>query len=135
MARALGMQRRAFRLHERFFVQPALDALAFCRGIVKRCIEQQRGRDFTAHRFMDLCARIDAREALAQPREHRLAGEVGFGEHQAVGDRRLLHRFGAIVELARAVNAIDQRDHGTGLQPLRNDFLGGERAQHRHRVG
>ena len=40
-----------------------------------------------------------------------IAAEIGFGQHDAVGNGRLLHRFHLPVELIHAVDRIDGRDH------------------------
>ena len=45
--------------------------------------------------------------------------EIGLGQHQAVGDRHLLHRLGLPRERVEAVDGIDRRHHAGEGEPLR----------------
>ena len=62
-------------------------------------------------------------------------GKIGLGQHDAVGDRRLLHRFGMGIERGLAVDRIDHRDHA--IEPVAQQQIGmrHRRVQHRRRIG
>ena len=54
---------------------------------------------------------VNTRQSTAEPGEGVGVGDVGLGEHDPVGDRRLLDRFRVAVELPEPVHAIHRRDH------------------------
>ena len=79
--------------------------------------------------------RVDAPQPIAQ-RSYRLRiGDIGLGQHDAVGDGDLLHRFDMAVERRFAVHRVDQRDDAVETIGLHQRRMAHDRLQHRRRVG
>ena len=91
--------------------QPFLDVGDFALRIVQPAIEQPLGRRLAFGGVENGRRRIER----VQPRDDAVAlcvrRQIGLGQHDAVGDRRLLHRFGVFVERGLAVDRIDHRHH------------------------
>ena len=61
--------------------------------------------------------------------------QIGLGQHDAVGHRRLLDRFGMRVERRLAVDAIDHRHHAVEPVALHQIRMRHGGVQHRRRIG
>ena len=60
---------------------------------------------------MNIRAGIEREEACAQPLNNFTRCGIGFGQHDAVRHRRLLHRFNVVGQLLFAVHRINRRDN------------------------
>src|SRR5688500_3235543 len=95
-------------------VEPGLGIERLGLGIIEAAVEEPCRGGFAAMGGEDARRRIEGPEPADQRMERILAlapgEEVELGEHQPVGDRRLLHRFGMGIERRFARNAIDDGD-------------------------
>ena len=96
--------------------EPAPDVGDFPLRIVEAAVEQSRSRRLARRGIEDRRGRIERVQAgheqirMALPAFRRIE-QVGLGQHDAVGDRDLLHRFQVLVERRGAVDGVDHGDH------------------------
>ncbi len=105
-------------------------------GIVEAAGEEARGRRFV-RRVEDGCRRIERAqaddEALSRLLPLRRVDEIGLAQHDAIGDRDLLHRFHVRVERGVAVHRVDHGDHA--VEPVAHHQIGVRHRGLQHRRG
>ena len=115
--------------------EPAFDVRDPALWIVEAGVEQLRRRRLA---FGGVEHRRGGIERL-QPRQDaaalRISREIGLAQHDAVGDRGLLHGFFVRVQRRLAVDRIDHGDDA--VQPVTQQQIGmrHHRVQHRRRIG
>jgi hypothetical protein len=82
-------------------------------GVEELAIEELRGVDRAVDRDQLARPGVERLQPGGQAGRGARVGEVGLGEHQAVGDRGLAHRLGVPVELGLAVQRV-HRGHQPG---------------------
>ena len=80
-------------------------------------------------------AALSARDPFGQRSASRGVGEIGLGHDDAVGQRHLLPRLGHPVEIARAVDRIDDRDQRLQMKFAAERPVAGKGLQHRPGIG
>ena len=105
------------------------------RGRVLPRIDQVLGIDLAVARHVDVGARIERLELGGERLLGSAVGEVDLGDHQTVGEDRLLARFGRLVEIAQAVDRVDQREHHLDRELAAERAIGRECLQDRADVG
>jgi len=115
--------------------QPALHIYTLGRGIEKTEVEEACRIDRTLGDRDQRGAPIERREpGLDRLPEGGLA-EIGLGQQQAVGHRRLLDRLGLAVERGGPIDRIDGRDDAVEHVAGGDDRLGHQGVQDRRRIG
>ena len=112
---------RLGRIRIGLLIQPTRNIRDLAGGIEQTQPKQVSGDDLTLLRFKTLRGRVDALQALLNRRGLRRADEIALGQQQAIGHRRLLHRFrlrierrlgaGQINRGHHAIEAVTPRDH------------------------
>ena len=102
--------------------------------IVHSAAKQPARVDGPVHRGQLGRRGIEGVQALGKAVRGRIA-EIGLGHDDAVGDRRLLDRFGVGVERSGAGGRIDRRDHRLEAKQVGDRRVGHQGVQDRRRVG
>ncbi len=84
---------------------------------------------------MNLRVRIERLELRGQRRHGLRLGEVGLGDHQTVGEDRLLARLRGPVEIFRAAHGVDDGEHHLDRELAAERAVGREGLQDRADVG
>ncbi len=118
--------------------EPAAHIGGLGRWIKQAAIEQARGDGLPRGCVEDGRRRIERAQPPHQDGKCGgvgFADEVGLGQHDAVGDRRLLDRLRMRLEGRGAVDGIDHRDDA--VEPVAHDQIGMHHrgVQHRGRIG
>jgi hypothetical protein len=103
--------------------QPALDIDTLGRRIEKAEVEQQCRIDRTLGHRNDRGARVECTKSALDSLSSGGISEIGFGQEQPVGHRRLLDRLGLPVERAGAVNRVDRGDDAVEHVACRDNRL------------
>lgn len=90
-------------------VDPCPHVRRLARRVEQAGSEELLGVDLAVQNCVQAGSEVEAAEALAQPHDLRSIREIGLGEEQPVGDRRLLGWLGLFVELRRSVHRVDGR--------------------------
>ena len=115
--------------------EPFLHVGDFARGIVQPAVHQPFGGRFAFRRIEDRRRRIERAQAREDGRALFGAGQIGFGQHDAVGHRRLLDRFGMRVERRLAIDAVDHGDDAVEPVALHQIRMRHGGVQQRRRIG
>jgi len=104
------------------------------RIVARAAVEKPSRVDRAVQRRQLRRGGIERLETLGEAVGRRV-GEIGLGEHDAVGERRLPDRFRVRVERGRAGRRVHGRDHRFQPQRLGELAVGHQRVQDRRRVG
>ena len=122
-----------------FLRQPSLYVERFPGGIEQAHGEQPLGRRLVAVRGEKPCGRIEFPQTRDDGEQHVFAlaslQQIDLGQHDAVGDRHLLHRFHMLIERRHAVEGIDHRDDAFEPASGKKPRLAHHRMQHGCRIG
>ncbi len=100
----------------------------------RRLVEHKSGIDRAVVGDRDGCG-AQRRDFSLQPRQRRRVGEIALGQDDAVGERHLPSRLRHPLDVAGAVDRIDDGDERLQMKFAAERAVGGKSLQHRPRVG